>query len=123
MNLIVQQLKDEFQDSDCVWFFVDINYRILAFNKKAAENSLAFHKKQIAPGQSILDYARDTKNRIDSKFIQCFGKAASGHPMELEHRISYEAATIVAKSVYTPVLQNERLEGVSITVHYRTATE
>jgi hypothetical protein len=114
----IQQLQDEFQDADCVWFLVDVKYRILAFNKKAAQNSVSFHNQKIAVGQSILDYARDTQNKIDSVFIQSFGKAASGHEVKCEQRISYKTSAIDSKSIFTPVYQDDELKAVSIAVHY-----
>jgi hypothetical protein len=114
----IQELKVEYEGSDSVWFFVDIRYRILAYNKKASQNSVTFHNKEIAAGQSILDYARDTKNQIDSLFIECFGKAASGQKVELEQPISYNSSTINSKSNYTPVFHNKELIGISIVVDY-----
>jgi len=118
MHENIQQLQDKFQDADCVWFLVDVKYRILSFNKKAAQNSISFHNQKIAEGQSILDYARDTQNKIDSVFIQNFGKAASGQEVESVQRISYKTSAIDAKSIFTPVYQGEELKAVSIVVHY-----
>lgn len=118
INNVIQDLKAQFDDSDAVWFFVDVTYRILAYNKKAAQNSVTFHNKEIAAGQSILDYARDTQNNIDSVFIECFGKAASGQKIELEQPISYNSGTIHSKSSYTPVFHNNDLTGISIVVAY-----
>jgi hypothetical protein len=116
----LDQLRNEYQHSDCVWFFVDKKYRILAYNEAAAQNSIRFHNKEIAPGHSILDYARDTNNKIDSKFIECFGRAASGQKVDDEQRILYDSITLMAKSSYTPVMQDNELKGVSITVDYTT---
>jgi hypothetical protein len=112
------QLKDEYQDSDCVWFLVDVKYRIVDFNKKAAHNSVAFHNKEISPGQSILDYARDTKNKIDSDFIECFGRAAAGKKIEHKQRISFSSANINAKSIFTPIVEGKEVNLISITVEY-----
>lgn len=114
----ITELKAEFDDLDSVWFLVDIKYRILAYNKKAAQNSVTFHGKEIAVGQSILDYARDTENKIDSVFIECFGKAASGQEVERKQEISYNAATINSKASYTPVFNDKELKAVSIVVDY-----
>ena len=114
----IQDLKNKFQDADCVWFFVNLKYRILHFNAKAAANSMDFHNKQIAPGQSILDYARDTKNNIDSLFIECFGKAASGQQVQSEQRIEYNSAVIHSTSIYTPVYHEGKMQGISIEVYY-----
>lgn len=113
----IQQLKDEYEDAEPVWFLVNLHYRIIAFNKKAADNSLSFHKKQIRRGDSILDYARDTKNQVDAKFIQCFGQAATGKEIQHEQQVSYNSATITTKAVYTPVFEDKEVKAVSIVVH------
>jgi hypothetical protein len=113
---LIQKLKDEYNDSQSVWFFVNVNYRILAYNKKAAHNASIFHKKQIAVGQSILDYARDTKNQIDGSFIECFGKAATGEKVESEQQVKYDSATLCIRSTYTPLFRGEELLGISIIV-------
>ncbi len=114
----IQQLKDEFEDSESVWFLVDLKYRILDFNQKAASNSITFHNKEICTGASIIDYARDTKKQIDSDFIECFGKASNGQKVQHEQNISYNTATISARSVYTPVFLDQELYGISIVINY-----
>ncbi len=116
----IDDLKSEYQHADCVWFLVDTRYRIVAFNTKAEQNCITFHNKEIEYGQSILGYARDTKNNIDTKFIECFGKAASGQLVKDEQFIIFPSSTIVAKSIYTPVMQDKKIMGVSITVDYDT---
>jgi hypothetical protein len=118
----IQQLKDEYEDAEPVWFLVNLQYRIIAYNKKAAENSLSFHKKQIRRGDSILDYARDTKNQVDAKFIQCFGQAATGKEIKNEQQVSYHSETITTKAVYTPVFEDQEVKAVSIVVHTINAT-
>ena len=40
----IQQLKDQYEHSESVWFLVDVKYRIIAFNKKAAGNSVVLHR-------------------------------------------------------------------------------
>lgn len=113
---LIRQLKDEFEDSESVWFLVDLKYRILAFNKKAAENSVRFHNKELRAGASIIDFARDTKNRIDEQFIRCFGEAAAGKKVEHKEKISYASESISTTSVFTPVIHNDKVIGVTILV-------
>jgi hypothetical protein len=47
----IQELKDVYEDAEPVWFLVNLQYRVIAFNRKAADNSLRFHRKQIRRGQ------------------------------------------------------------------------
>jgi hypothetical protein len=116
LPLIVTELKNQHQESESVWFLVNLQYRIIHFNNKAASNSISFHNKKIEPGASILDYARDTKNQVDAKFINCFGRAATNKVVEMEQQIIYNSATIWTRSTYTPVFHNEVIYGISILV-------
>lgn len=109
-------LQSRYEASDEIWFFVKSNYRIIRFNKKAASNSITIHNKKIAAGDSILDYARDTSNRIDSEFITCFGKAAAGQVIKMEQKICYNEIIIWTRSTYTPVYEGDVLLGISIVV-------
>lgn len=94
----LSMLQARFDNADHVWFFVKTNYRIIHFNKKAAINSIAFHNKQISPGDSILDYARDTMNNVDQKFITCFGKSAAGHIIT-RPKVIYESNIVKQKTL------------------------
>lgn len=116
MQDILKSLQATFDDSDSVWFFVYPNFRIKSFNKKAAINSLALHGKEILEGDSILDFARDTRNKIDEKFITCFGRAVSGQEVKQEQQIQYNSAVLDTVSTYTPVRKNHEVVGVSIVV-------
>ena len=84
--------------------------------KKAASNSITLHDKKIAAGDSILDYARDTSNKIDSEFITCFGRAAAGQVIKLEQKICYKEIIIWTRCTYTPVYEGDVLLGISIVV-------
>ena len=113
---IIEKLRSQFDKSHNVWFFVDVNYRILYFNSKAAANSLVFHQRQINTGESILDYAKDTENNVDEDFITCLGKAASGQVVKREQEVVYQEASIWTRSTYMPVYNNTDLEGISVEV-------
>ena len=123
----VANLQARYNTSDNVWFFVKSNYRIIHFNQKAASNSISLHRKKIAADDSILDYARDTSNKIDGEFITCFGKAASGQHVEQEQRICYQDNILWTRCTYTPVYEGETLLGISIVVeditHLKTSEQ
>jgi hypothetical protein len=116
MRKTVSELLSLYNTSDDTWFFVKPNYRIMYFNKKAAINSRSLHNKEIIAGDSILDYARDTSNKIDSEFITCFGKAAAGQVIKQEQQIVYKEQTIWTRCTYTPVYEGDNLLGISILV-------
>lgn len=70
MKKILAELKAIHENSCDVWFFVNSSYRILGFNKLAYNNSKTLHGEELTVGASILDYARDTNNRIDEILIK-----------------------------------------------------
>ena len=123
MQNTVSILRSRYSDADVVWFFVNSNYRIIYFNKKAASNSLTFHKKKLAVGDSILDYARDTESNIDSEFITSFGKCAAGNLITEEKEIRFKDYLIFTRSTYTPIYDDDQLLGISILVEDITGSK
>ena len=117
MDNLQYKLKEKYDESEAVWFFVDLRFRIMQFNQKAAQNSIAYHNKKLAAGASILDYARDTKNKIDTEFIRCFGRASNGEQIEQEQEIAYHLTTIRTRTTYTPVYDQNTVLGISILVN------
>ncbi len=123
MQNTVSLLRSKYADAQDVWFFVKSNYRIMYFNKKAASNSLLFHNKKLAAGDSILDYARDTESNIDSEFITNFGKCAAGSVITEEKEIRFKDHLIFTRSTYTPIYDHDKLLGISILVEVITGSE
>ena len=113
---IVKSLKELNEVSEHAWFFVNSSYRILAFNKTAFNNSKLLHDQELGIGDSILDYARDTTNKIDQDFITCLGRACEGQTVKQEKRIEYNSSSLNTISTYTPIYNLTKLVGVSITV-------
>ncbi|WP_423148619.1 ATP-binding protein [Rubrolithibacter danxiaensis] len=109
-------LKAIFDSSDDVWFFVGPDYNVIFFNQKAFTNGKVLHGKELKEGDSILEYARDTKNNIDTTFISRFEKALNGEIVKEEQHIEYGSTSLWFQSKYIPVYEFETLIGVSITV-------
>lgn len=116
MKKILAELKAIHEDSDDVWFFVTSSYRILGFNKLAYNNSKTLHGKELIVGASILDYARDTNNRIDEILINSLGRACSGQTVKQEQSIEYNSVTLNTISTYTPIYKGDDFVGISILV-------
>ena len=114
---ILRNLQDLNEDSVDVWFFVSSGYRILGFNKLAYENSKLLHGRELRIGDSILDYARDTANKVDQDFITCLGRACEGQTVKQENCIEYQSSRLHTISTYTPIYKLTKLAGISITVH------
>ena len=109
-------LSAVFNSLDDVWFFVSPDYRIMYFNQKAFTNGKQFHGKELRVGDSILDYARDTQNNVDARFVANFQRAILGETLRVDDEIIYNSTSIWSRSKYTPVYENDLLLGISIIV-------
>lgn len=112
----IEDLKQLYEDSEDVWFFVTDTYRILGFNKVAYNNGKSLHGKELVIGDSILDYARETTNNVDEDLITCLGRACQGQTVVREQHIEYNSQAINTITTYTPVNKGNEFLGISITV-------
>ena len=110
-------LKAIFDSTENVKFFIAPNLRIQFFNKTAFENGLKLHGRRMQIGDHIMDYVRDTENKIDQGFLIDFGKALKGETVERETEIKYKYdQTKWFRAEYYPVYESGSLIGVSVTV-------
>lgn len=121
MKEIIKGLKELNENSEYAWFLVNSGYRILSFNKLAYENSKLLHGQELKIGDSILDYARDTANRIDKDFITCLGRACEGQTVKQEKRVEYNSSSLNTISTYTPIYNLSKLVGISIKVQVESS--
>lgn len=121
MKEVIKNLKELNENSDDVWFFVNSSYRIVAFNKKAYNNSKLLHGQELKIGDSLLDYARDTANKIDKDFITCLGRACEGQTVKQEKRVEYNSSSLNTIATYTPIYNFSELVGISIKVEVETS--
>lgn len=116
MERAVNILNAIFDSFDNVWFFILPDYTVQYFNQKAFDNGKILHGRELKAGDSILDYARDTRNKVDEKFLSNFNRAMTGEAVRVEDRIDYNSTTIWTCSRYTPVFEQGRALGVSLVV-------
>lgn len=109
-------LRAIFDSTNDVWFFVAPDYSILFYNQKAYEKGWDLHQKELKAGDIILDYARDTRNRVDEQFVASFQKALKGELVVDRQKIEFNNVTLWFQSKYVPVFENEELIGISIAV-------
>jgi PAS domain S-box-containing protein len=112
-----QVLKALFNSTQSVIFLVSSEYEILFFNKKAYDNSLILHQKEIKIGDNIIDYITDTENNIYKSFRSEFERALNDEYVIVEKEIKYtEESSIWFKTEYFPVYENDRTIGVAIII-------
>ena len=117
MGLSRKILRAIFDSTDNVKFFIAPNFRIQFFNKTAFENGLKLHGRRMQIGDNILEYARDTENKIDQDFQIDFDKALKGETVVSEKEIKYKYdKSKCFRTEYYPVYEEGNLIGVSVTV-------
>jgi len=116
MERAVNILSAIFDSFDDVWFFISPDYSIKYFNQKAFNNGKALHGKELKAGDSILDYAKDTTNKVDQTFIDNFNRALKGEALKVDQHIQYHSLSIWTRSKYTPVYEKGELLGISVVV-------
>lgn len=109
-------LKAIYDSTKSIRFLVAPDYTILFFNKKAYENSIALHDRELKVGDSLLEYAKDFFNQIDSDFKNNFEKALQGEHIVTESEMKYLDTLLWLRTEYYPVHEENRLIGVSIAI-------
>lgn len=96
--------------------FVDKDYKIVAFNKKALENSVIFHGKQIEEGDLLLDYM--ATDEMKSNFIKLFERASTGEVIMMESLVEYtQDLKLWLRSEYHSVIDHKNnIIGVSLNI-------
>ncbi|MCY7420875.1 MAG: PAS domain-containing protein, partial [Chitinophagaceae bacterium] len=117
VDLSLKILKAIFDSIDAVKFFISPNFRIQFFNNPAFEKCLKLHGKRMKIGDNILEYVRDTENKIDQDFLIDFDKAVKGETVVSEKEIKYKHdKSKCFRTKYYPVYEEGNLIGVSVTV-------
>lgn len=109
-------LRAIFDSSDYIWFFINPDYKIIFFNKKAFENGKLLHGKELNSGDSLTDYARDAKGDLNKQLISTLQKVSEGNIIGNEQLVEFETTKIWTKAKYIPVFEEKVLIGISITI-------
>jgi PAS domain S-box-containing protein len=105
-------LKAMFDTSPNAHFLLDKDYKILSFNRVASQAIKEIWKKEVALGDSMLDYSNPAD--LDD-FRKNFRKCLNGHLIQFEKRIVYPAGQDIWYEVlYLPVVGSKgEIEAVS----------
>ncbi|MCY7422663.1 MAG: hypothetical protein LH478_13075, partial [Chitinophagaceae bacterium] len=115
VDLSLKILKAIFDSIDAVKFFISPNLRIQFFNNPAFEKYLKLHGKRMKIGDNILEYVRDTENKIEQDFLIDFDKAVKGETVISEKEIKYKHdKSKCFRTKYYPVYEEGNLIGVSV---------
>jgi PAS domain S-box-containing protein len=110
-------LKAIFDSTNNVTFFVAPDYTILFFNKKAYDNALVLHQRELRVGDNMLDYVNSTQNAAEAEFRTEFTRALQGEQVITESEVQYRPGLAFwFQTEYHPVYEYGDLIGVAITV-------
>ena len=95
-------LRAFFESAPESHFLLDRDYRILAFNHVAAEQTRAVWQGEVAEGNSILPYVNPANRDL---FIANYQRCLRGETLRYERAVAYPSGqTIWYELAYTPIL-------------------
>ncbi len=107
-------LQAAFDSSDMVRFIVDEDGTVLHFNRKAYENSILIHQRELKKGENLFDYAGDTTNRVQSHLKSQLAKTFTGETFVSENEVKFKLKSRWFQTEYVPILHNKKIVAASI---------
>jgi PAS domain S-box-containing protein len=111
---IPDALQAAFDSTDAVRFFVTSDGKILHFNRKAYENSILLHNKEIKRGDNLYDFAADTENLIENKLKKDLALAFKGENFQRETHVKFTNGEKWFETEYSPIIFKKKIVAVSI---------
>ena len=117
-NLSAQELLGAaFDSTDAVRFIVDAQGIILHYNRKAYENSILIHKRELHKGDNLFEFAGDTLNKVQNHLKKQLAKSFSGETFVTENEVKYNFQSKWFQTEYVPIVHNMKIVAVSISTH------
>jgi hypothetical protein len=109
-----QLLQAAFDSTETVRFIVNAEGVVLHFNRKAYENSILMHGRELRKGDSLLDFAGDTVNKVQNHLRLQLQRAFTGETFVIENEVNYKAQSKWFQTEYVPIVHGRRIIAVSI---------
>lgn len=110
-------LKAIFDSTQSSIFLIDINYRILFFNKWAKDGTKLLYGKDLRLGDNMLELRREEDEEIAEAFKVNFEHAVlTKSPVVTEKEMHFPQMSFWLRSEYTPVYDCSKLIGVLLNV-------
>lgn len=109
-----KKLKAIFDWTADVAFFIDTDFKIIFFNRRAAENAKLYHNRELKVGDSILDYIHPADHE---KSLAEFQKALDGQMVFSESPVDYGSGQVIwFRTEYYPVYDDGKLIGIAMSI-------
>lgn len=106
-------LKAIFDSTQSSIFLIDINYRILFFNKWAKDGTKLLYGKDLSLGDNMLDLSREDDEEVSEAFKANFQRAVmTRSTVTSDKEMHYPQMSFWLRSEYTPVYDCSKLIGV-----------
>jgi hypothetical protein len=116
-ELIHRALYAAFDSTDAVRFLVTQDGTVIHFNRKAYENSILLHNKELKKGDNLFDFAADTVNSVENRLKKELARTFKGETFFIETEIKYNVDSNWFETEYCPVILNKQIIAASITLY------
>lgn len=111
---IARLLQAAFDSTEIVRFIVDHDGCVMHFNRKAYENSILLHDRELKKGDNLYGFASETNNKVQNHLRQQLDRALAGETFIVESEVRQNADTRWYETEYIPLLNERKVVGVSI---------
>jgi PAS domain S-box-containing protein len=113
-----QILKAIFDSTKSSIFLLAPDYSIIFFNKWAKDGSKLLYGRDLAIGDSLLNYRREGDEAIFDAFKKNFEQALrTNEPVVSEREMHYPEMSFWVRFEYTPVYDDDKLIGILLNAH------
>jgi hypothetical protein len=106
-----------FDSSESVRFIVQEDGKVLHFNRKAYENSILIHQKELKKGDNLFDYASDTVNNVQTKLRSELKRTFKGESFTTDTEVKYDHRSRWFQTEYIPIFENKKIVAASISTY------
>src|SRR5688500_7325807 len=108
-ELIHRALYAAFDSTDAVRFLVTQDGTVIHFNRKAYENSILLHNKELKKGDNLFEFAADTVNSVENRLKKELARTFKGETFFIETEIKYNVDSNWFETEYCPVILNKQI--------------
>jgi hypothetical protein len=114
---VARLLLAAFDSSESVRFIVQEDGKVLHFNRKAYENSILIHQKELKKGDNLFDYASDTVNNVQTKLRSELKRTFKGESFTTDTEVKYDHRSRWFQTEYIPIFENKKIVAASISTY------
>jgi hypothetical protein len=111
---ISRLLQATFDSTESVRFIVDAKGTVIHFNRKAYENSILIHNRELKKGDNLFNFAADTVNDVESPLREQLNRAFKGETFWTDSEVKFDENSRWFETEYIPIIINRKIVAVAI---------